>query len=101
MSGAGGAPSVPPTDVIQRYETLRAAVLDEGLDLESRNGLALFLRRGMWGWAHTAATPIVAPDRARASVARSNVEDEHQAIVHLLAALAMRSPSGRAHERLA
>jgi hypothetical protein len=100
MSGDGVARSAAPEDVIQRYETLRTAVLDDGLDLESRNGLALFLRRGMWGWAQAATTPIASPQRARSSVARSNVEDEHQVIVHLLAALATRSSNRRAYERV-
>ena len=87
-------------DVIENYETLRTAVLGEGLNLESRNGLALFLRRGMWGWAQTAATPITPPRPTRCSIARSSVEREHEAVVHLLAALATRSTNRRAHERI-
>lgn len=38
-------------DVAQDYETLRTAARGEALAFEARNGLALFLRRGMWGWA--------------------------------------------------
>lgn len=94
------APSATLKDVVQRYETLRTAVLEEGLNLDSRNGLALFLRRGMWGWAQAAATPIAPSERARSSSARSHVQDEHQFLVHLLAALATRSSNRRAHERV-
>lgn len=102
MSGDdGGAPSGVPTDVIEKYETLRTAVLCEGLSLESRNGFALFLRRGMWGWVQTAATPIAPPRPERSSRAGSSVENEHQAVVHLFAAMATRSSNRRAHERIA
>ena len=56
--------------IAERYETLRTAALGARLPLEARSGLALFLRRGMWGWAqvapplsHTAATDtILLPD---------------------------------------
>jgi hypothetical protein len=89
------------SDVIEKYETLRAAVLSEGLSLESRNGLALFLRRGMWGWIQ-AVTASVTPSRPpRPSYAKATIdEDEHRAVVHLFAAMATRSSNRRAHERI-
>jgi hypothetical protein len=99
--GARDAQSGVPTDVIEKYETLRTAVLCEGLSLESRNGLALFLRRGMWGWVQAAATPDAPPRLERSPLRRSSVEDEHQAVVHLFAAMATRSSNRRAHERIA
>jgi hypothetical protein len=99
MIGEAVAETAATADVIQRYETLRAAVLGEGLNLESRNGLSLFLRRGMWGWLQAAATPTSSSRHAGPVVARSAVEEEHQAVVHLLAALATRSSNRRAHER--
>lgn len=100
-SGDAVAQTAVPTDVIEKYETLRTAVLGEGLSLDSRNGLALFLRRGMWGWVQAAATPVTPPRPTRSSFARSSVEDEHQAVVHLFAAMATRSSNRRAHERIA
>ena len=56
--------------IAERYETLRTAALSARLPLEARSGLALFLRRGLWGWAqagapsgHTAAADtILLPD---------------------------------------
>jgi hypothetical protein len=88
------------SDVIEKYEILRRAVLGEGLPRESRNGLALFLRRGMWGWVQAAAIPITPPRLARSSFTGSSVEDEHRAVVHLFAAMATRSSNRRAHERI-
>jgi hypothetical protein len=43
--------------ITEQYETLRTAALGAGLPLEARSGLALFLRRGMWGWARAVALP--------------------------------------------
>lgn len=100
MTGDAVAQTAATADVIQRYETLRAAVLGDGLNVESRNGLALFLRRGMWGWLQAAAPPSSSPRHAGPVVARAAREEEHQAVVHLLAALATRSSNRRAHERI-
>lgn len=101
MSGdVAVAETSAPTAVLEKYETLRMAVLAEGLSLESRNGLALFLRRGMWGWMQAVATPITPSRPARSSCARSTVEDEHRTVVHLFAAIATRPSNRRAHERI-
>lgn len=75
-------------------------MLGDGLDLESRNGLALFLRRGMWGWLQAAATLSTRPRDERPVVARLNTEGNQQAVVILLAALAKRTLNRRAHERI-
>ncbi len=99
MSDDAVAHVTPPADVIQKYEALRTAVLVEGLSLESRNGLALFLRRGMWGWLQAGAAPLTSPRPARCVDARLNLEGEQQAIVQLLAALATRATKRRADER--
>jgi hypothetical protein len=102
MRGSDAAHTASPTDVIEKYETLRTAVRDEGLNLESRNGLALFLRRGMWGWVQAATTPITPLPSTRSTVASSVPDegDDHRAVIHLFAEMAMRSAKRRAHERI-
>ena len=79
----------------EQYETLRIAALGERLPLEARSGLALFLRRGMWAWAQTAAAPRTTSRPTRASLPWSTAGGEQRAIVHLFAALAMRSTEPR------
>jgi hypothetical protein len=86
--------------VTEQYETLRTAALGEGLPLEARSGLALFLRRGMWGWVQAAAVPTKAAQPTRSRFVSSNAADEHRAVIHLFAAMAMRSTNPRAHERI-
>ncbi len=88
------------TDTLEKYETLRTAALGEGLPLESRSGLALFLRRGLWGWVQAATTPMTPPAPTRSSFARSSVDDERLAVVHLFAAMATRPTNRRSHERV-
>ena len=86
--------------VTERYETLRTAVLGEGLPFEARNGLALFLRRGMWAWARAAATPSPPPQPPRSPCTKTTDHDEQRAVVHLFAAMATRSTNRGAHERI-
>lgn len=74
-----------------QYETLRAAALGAPLPLEARSGLALFLRRGMWAWAQAAAAPSTSPYPTRASLSSAATGHDQRAVVHLFAALAMRS----------
>jgi hypothetical protein len=100
-SGDAVAQTAVPIDVIEKYETLRTAVLGEGLSLASRNGLALFLRRGMWGWVQAATAPDVPLRPTRSSFARSSVDDTQRAVIYLLAAMATRSAKRRVHERVA
>ena len=65
MTGAqNGSAELPPI-VVTQYETLRRAALGEGLPVEARSGLTLFLRRGMWGWARAIATATAARQPAR------------------------------------
>ena len=84
-----------------QYETLRAAALGEPLPVEARSGLALFLRRGMLAWARGATTPSTTPHQALSSPRGPIAESGQQAVVHLFAAMAMRSTARRTHERLA
>jgi hypothetical protein len=87
------------THVAQNYETLRTAALGDGPAFEARHGLALFLRRGMWGWARACNDP---DDRLRPiHPARSSavVDSEDGTLIQLLAAVAMSSAVGSSHER--
>jgi hypothetical protein len=98
---AGGA--VEPAAalrVTEQYEGLRTAALGGGLPLDARSGLALLLRRGMWGWAQVAAVPSTLPRPTRSFCAMSTANDEQRAVIHLFAAMAMRSTKRRAHERI-
>ena len=86
----------------EQYETLRTAARGERLlPLEARSGLALLLRRGMWAWAQAAAALSSTPDPTRSSVPRWTADDDHRAVVHLFAAMAMRSNNARTHGRIA
>ena len=87
-----------PADLLEQYEVLRTAVLGEGLAPESRYGLAVFLRRGMWGWIQASMAPTSVSPPTRSSQARSKSE-EHQTVIHLFADLALRSTKRRSHER--
>jgi hypothetical protein len=94
VGGAIGQISAHPR-VAELYETLRTAALGEGLPVEARSGLALFLRRGMWGWAQTAAVPSTPPRPTRALFAMSTADDQQPAVIHLFAAMVMRSTNAR------
>ena len=88
-----------PPRLIERYETLRAAALGDQLPVEARSGLALFLRRGMWGWARTAAVPRDTAGPTRRSFPSSS-QREDQTVIHLLASMVVRSRDTRTYERL-
>lgn len=75
----------------EQYETLRSAALGEVLPLEARSGLALFLRRGMWGWARAAAIPATPPQLMRRPSPGPAATGEQRAVLHLFAAMAMRA----------
>lgn len=71
-----------------QYETLRRAALGEVLLPQARSGLAVFLYRGMWGWARTlpvSTFPVQSPEAQPTSSDYS----PHTAVVQLLATLAM------------
>jgi hypothetical protein len=85
----------------EQYETLRTAVLGAGLPLEARSGLALFLRRGMWGWARAATLPGAPLPPTPSSPVPSTAEGPQRGVIHLFAAMAMRSTPRRDHERIA
>ena len=72
------------------------AGLGDALPPESRSGLALFLRRGMWGWVRTLAatgsrtTPLLAPPMNLAE------PGGRSAVAQVLATMVMNIDSRRA-----
>ena len=71
------------------YETLRRAALGEPLPPEARNGLSLFLRRGMWGWAQTMAAASARPASSPAPPSDPTASCRQSPLVHVFAAMAM------------
>lgn len=99
---SAGAAVEEPTAAIgiaERYETLRTAALSARLPLEARSGLALFLRRGMWGWAQAAALSATPSRPTRSFFPTPTANDDQRAVIYLFAAMAMRSTKRRTHER--
>jgi hypothetical protein len=82
--------------VAAQYETLRLAALGQALPLEARSGLALLLRQGMWGWARALVGQGAAPERARNCATRSTTPRQHNAVVQIFAAMAMKANTRRA-----
>lgn len=74
---------------VTQYESLRAAALGNALPPEARAGLMLFLHAGMWGWARavTAMRAFERPAGSRPSDWKA--PEEHRAVIHLLAAMAI------------
>ena len=84
--------------VAAKYETLRMASLGQPLPLEARSGLALLLRQGMWGWAQ-AVGQVAAQEGASNGATltpRSRAPRQHNAVVQILAAMAMKANIRRA-----
>lgn len=79
-----------------QYETLRLAALGQPLPLEARSGLALLVRQGLWGWAR-ALGQIAAQERAgNCSAPRSAARRQSNAVIQILAAMAMKANLRRA-----
>lgn len=91
--------AVSAQTVTERYESLRTAAFGERLPLEARGGLALFLRRGMWGWVRAATSPSI-PVRVTCSRSSGSLVNEHQAAIQLFAAMAMSFTRRRQHEHV-
>lgn len=79
-----------------QYESLRKAVLGDPLLPEARNGLNLFLRRGMWGWAKSLSTMSLLREAMPTSWTGTMPPCDRVAVIHLLAAMAMNTNEGRA-----
>jgi len=66
------------------------APLGETPTLECRNGLALFLRRGMWGWCQSLVTVVDVSDKPPpVSRSVSITSDQKETAIQLFATIAM------------
>ena len=75
--------------IAAQYEVLRGSALGDALPLKVRSGLALFLRRGMWGWARALILTASSPqEQINPSSAPWPESGGHSAVVHILAAMA-------------
>jgi len=83
--------SADPSSVVTQYETLRRAALGDALPPEARAGLMLFLRRGLWGWARAVATLRAVPQPADSRPAHGQPPEEDRTLIHILAALAIKT----------
>ena len=101
MSADAAVAQMSASEIGERYETLRGAALGAELPVEARSGLALFLRRGMWGWARAVAVPSMLPRSIRSPISTWTTEGEQRTVIHLLAAIAVRSSEWRTYERIA
>jgi hypothetical protein len=85
--------------VVAQYEALRGTVLGDALAPEARAGLLLFLRRGMCGWARVVATRNAPQRPAGTQPSTWTMPEEHRAVVHILAAMAIHTNRyGATHE---
>jgi hypothetical protein len=83
--------SAAPAIIVTQYETLRRAALGDALPPEARAGLALFLRRGMWGWARAVGTRSAVPQPAGSRPSNWKMPEEYRTILHIFAAMAIKA----------
>jgi hypothetical protein len=83
--------SAEPPGVITQYETLRTTALGAALPPESRAGLLLFLRRGMWGWARTVATMSTFEQPSGPRPSNWKAPEEFRTVIHIFAAMAIKA----------
>lgn len=95
MTADPRAPRTTTPTVEARYETLRAAALGAPLPCESRGGLALFLRRGMWAWCRALAREDTPPEPTGPPSPRTTARPPHHAVVQSLAALVLNTAPRR------
>jgi hypothetical protein len=75
--------------IVAEYETLRMATLGDALPPVSRSGLALFLSRGMWGWARLLTTANRCPTPLLAAPSGPTERCSRSAIIQVLAEIVM------------
>lgn len=61
----------------------------QALAPEARSGLALLLRRGMWGWARVLVSTATALQSSGQSSPKSTPACQHSAVIQIIAAMAM------------
>ena len=94
MTRSGATPSCL---IASQYEILRRAGLGESLPQEARGGLALFLYRGMWGWAQTLLAGNAPWQQPVSIMPHGPMQpSERSSVIHLFAALAMHTHERRA-----
>lgn len=82
--------------VAAKYEALRMAALGQPLPLEARSGLAVLLRQGMWGWARALGQAAAQERAGNCATPKSTTPRQHNAVVQILAAMAMKANTRRA-----
>jgi hypothetical protein len=86
--------------VAVQYEALRIAGLGQALAPEARGGLALFLRRGMWGWARALTTSKTPTSPTQSHLSKCCAPEEQRALIEMFVALAMSTSTGEHYERV-
>jgi hypothetical protein len=76
---------------VKHYEILRRAALGDALPPEARASLLLFLRRGMWGWAHALVINGAIERPASSRPSNWKAPDEYRTVIHIFAAMAIRA----------
>lgn len=82
--------------VAAKYEVLRMAALGQPLPLEARSGLALLLRRGLWGWVRALGQGAALECAGSFATHRSTTPRQHSAVIQILAVMAMKANTRRA-----
>ena len=82
--------------VLAQYEILRMTTFGEALAPESRSGLALFLRRGMWGWMRALDAASARPVPIPAAPSGLTESCDRSVVIHAFAAIAMKVTNRRA-----
>ena len=93
---SGTGEKFPANAVASQYEALRMAALGEPLPPESRIGLLLFLRRGMWGWAGALAGARALQQPTRSPLPSLTTPHHQKALIQVFAAVALDSNHRRA-----
>ena len=81
-----------PSELVDRYEALRAAALEGEPVLV--DGLALFYQRGMWAWAQSAAPrPATCPSPSAPVPIEVSPTHSQAAFARILARMALGNPT--------
>jgi hypothetical protein len=75
--------------VAAQYESLRRAALGGELPPETRAGLLLFLRRGMWAWTRALAAGDTWQPPTVSGTANEKTQGQYATVIHIFAAMAI------------